>query len=243
MKLALLSSRDAPIRILALATATVFSCLIAFQAYTFWGSLHTTGAPTTVRTTAPQKSNQNSPDIGRLAATHLFGDVENLVPQYSEAKEDKSLNLTLRGIVADSADNASLAIIQSGPNNEETFALGDNVFNKGKLDFVAADHVILARSNGQLTRLQLPEQETTGLTSEEYQPPSLPEPEYMEPEITEPVTSSEPETVDPAPEQAQDNPPDPETTPEPAAAEPAIAAEPAPEPAIENQDQAPEPAP
>jgi type II secretory pathway component PulC len=241
MKLALLSSRDAPSKILAIAATAMFSSLIAYQAYTLWNSLQTADAPIAVNAKPAQKPDQTAPDIGRLAATHLFGDVENLAPQYSEAKEDKSLNLTLRGIVANSGGNTSLAIIQSSPNNEETFALGDNVFNKGKLDFVAADHVILARSNGQLTRLQLPEQESSGLISEEFLPQAQPEPEYVEPIAAEPISITEPETVAPEAEQAVDTPPDPDPVSEAPAPEPELTAEP--EPEIETQEPALEPAP
>jgi len=231
MKLALPSSREATKKLPAYATAAVFACLIAFQLYVFLQSLQTEEAPVSVRTRPPQKPDQASPDIGRLAASHLFGDVENIVPQYSEVKEDKSLNLTLRGIVANSGGNTSLAIIESSPNNEETFAIGDNVFNKGKLDFVGADHVILARSNGQLTKLQLPEQETSGMVTEEYLPLAQPEPEYVEPVANEPETAAAAQSSENLPQEAAAP-----AEPEPPVEIPAEA-----EPVIENQDQAPAP--
>ena len=187
MKFALSAGRDAAVTLPAIAIAALFVCLIVYQAYSFWEDQQALRTPLAGVAKPAQTAHQNAPDIGKLAAKHLFGDVENQAPQYSEVKEDKTLNLTLRGIVAAEGSSTSHAIIQSGPNNEETFALGDNVFSKGKLDFIASDHVILARSNGQLARLQLPEEESSGLSSEEYLPPATsyiePDNSYVEPEM------------------------------------------------------------
>jgi type II secretory pathway component PulC len=213
MKTGLPAGRDALTKLTARTIATVFICLIALQPYVFWKSLRQFEALPTTRPVPASSTIHDALD----AARHLFGDIEKTVPQDSEIKEDKSLNLTLRGIVANSGGNTSLAIIESKPGGEDTFALGDNVFNKGKLNFIAVDHAILIRNDGRLARLQLPEQESIETGNEDYLPQSQPanvEPVYTEPEA-------------PAPEQTPDSNPAPK---------PAIAVQP--EPESENQNQA-----
>ena len=195
--------------------AVVFICLIALQIYVFWNSLQQVETRPDPRPVPASNTGQTALDAGRLAATHLFGDIEKAVPQDSEVKEDKSLNLTLRGIVANSGGNTSLAIIESKPGVEDTFALGDNVYNKGKLNSIAVDYVILMRNDGRLARLQLPEQESIETGNEDYLPQS--QPAYVEPVYAEPEA--------PTPEQTPDSKP-----------APAIAVEP--EPESENQNQA-----
>jgi type II secretory pathway component PulC len=217
MKSGLFVRRDAVKKLSAMMIATVFACLIALQAYVFWKSLRQVEAPPAAEAMPASNTSQDTLDVGRLAATHLFGDIEKTLPQDIEVKEDKSLNLTLRGIVANSGGNTSLAIIESKPDGEETFALGDTVFNKGKLNSIAVDYVILLRNDGRLARLQLPEQESIESGNEDYLPQS--QPAYVEPAYVEPET--------PTPEQSLDNNPVPE---------PAVAIQPEPEP--ENQNQA-----
>jgi type II secretory pathway component PulC len=225
MRIALLSGRDAASKIPVIIIATVFASLIALQAYYFWKSLRSGVTPITTAV-LPAHNTQDTPNIGKLAASHLFGDVQEQAPQDSEIKEDKSLNLTLRGIVANSGANTSLAIIESKPNGEETFALGDDVFNKGKLNTVAIDYVILLLNNGQLARLQLPEQEAPGVSNEEYLPQA--QPDYVEPEsvapaietrepaaVAQPEAQPETETqVQPEAQPESETPAQPETTTE-----------------------------
>jgi len=208
MKTDLPAGRDAVTKLSAMIIATVFACLIVIQAYVSWKSLRQIEASNTAKAVPASSTNQDTLDAGRLAATHLFGDIAKAVPQDSEVKEDKSLNLTLRGIVANSGGNTSLAIIESKPYGEETFALGDTVFNRGKLNSIAVDHVILIRNDGRLARLQLPEPESIETANEDYLPQPQSQPAYVEPVYAEPET--------PAPE-------------------PAIAVQP--EPESENQDQ------
>jgi len=210
MKSFLPANRDTVTKLSAMIIATVFICLIALQAYTFWKSLQQTESLSATKPRPVSSAHQNTLDTGRLAAMHLFGDVEKTVVQDSEVKEDKSLNLTLRGIVANSSGNASLAIIESKPDGEETFAPGDAVFNKGQLNSVAIDHVILMRNDGRLVKLQLPEQESADGENEDYLPQA--QPPYVAPEM-------------PAPEQSSDN----NAAPEPAMAIPA-------EPEQQNQE-------
>lgn len=209
MKTRLLSGHDAAAKLSAMIVAAIFFILIALQAYVFWKSLQQIEVQPAVKTASTHQTSQDAPNIGKLAATHLFGDTQKTTPQDSEVKEDKSLNLTLRGIVANSGGKTSLAIIESKPGGEETFAPGDSVFNKGKLNFIAVDYVILMRNDGGLARLQLPEPESIDLGNEEYLP--QPQPEYVEPENVAPTSSNEPEAA--SPEQASDN----GTTTEPAA--------------------------
>jgi len=206
MKTALFAGRDAATKLSAMIIAMVFICLIALQGYVFWKSSRQLESPPVMNPAPAHSTNHEVPDIGRLAAMHLFGDVEKTAPQDIDVKEDKSLNLTLRGIVANSGGNTSLAIIESKPDGEETFAPGDTVFNKGKLNSIAVDHVILMRNDGRLVRLQLPEQESIEAGSEDYLPQA--QPAYVEPET-------------PVPEQNNDN----NAVPDPAVAAPAEAGE------------------
>ncbi len=182
MKLLSLSGNGAITKLPAMAVVLALLCLIVIELYHF-ATGPRPAAPSAAGISTPAPS-QNPADIGPLAASHLFGTEDQSTPQYQEAKQDPSLNLTLRGIVANTGGTSSLAIIQAEPGHEETFALGDEVFNKGRLDFVATDHVILAHSNGQLTRLQLPEQDSSGVDSEAFLPQA--QPDYIE---AEPVVS------------------------------------------------------
>jgi type II secretory pathway component PulC len=195
-------------KLLVLAVSAVFASLIIMQAYQLWQT--TQSAPVSiaaapVRSTLPVKSRA---DVRQLAASHLFGDTRAVAPEYTEIKEDKSLNLTLRGIVANRGGNTSLAIIGSSPSNEETFAIGDSIFNKGTLNHVADDHVILKRSNGQLARLQLPDQNVDETISEEFLPLAQPdyhedtpvEPPAVVEQLTEPEQTAEPEMTIEQPE-------------------------------------------
>ena len=186
---------DMSSKILVLAVSAVFVGLIVFQAYQLWHETQNPAtAPASLATPNPVQVKPVA-DIRQLAATHLFGDAVVTAPQFTEVKEDKSLNLTLRGIVANRGGNTSLAIIESAPNNEETFAVGDNVFNKGTLNHVADDHVILERGNGQLARLQLPDQNVDETISEEFLPLAQPE-TYQEPAVDSPMIAEQPEQVD-----------------------------------------------
>ena len=219
MKTALFTGRDAVTKLSAIMVAVVFICLIALQGYVFWKSIRQIESPPVTKPLPAHSTNHDVPDIGRLAATHLFGDVEKTAPPDSEVKEDKSLNLTLRGIVANSGGNTSLAIIESKPDGEETFAPGDTVFNKGKLNSIAVDHVILMRNDGRLVRLLLPEQESVDGENESYLP--QPQPAYIEHEIQAPEQNSdnspatEPAAVAPAePEDQTQAEPQPETSSE-----------------------------
>lgn len=200
------ADRDTVAKLSAMVIAAVFICLIALQTYVFWKSFQQTESLSATKLAPASNANQNTLNIGGLAAMHLFGDIEKTVMQDSEVRQDKSLSLTLRGIVAISSGNASLAIIESKPDGEETFAPGDTVFNKGRLNSVAVDHVILMRNDGRLVRLQLPEQESTDRENEDYLPQA--QPAYVEPE---------PELPAPEPEQSSDN----NTVPEPAVVAPA----------------------
>lgn len=175
----------------AMAVALAFAGLITYQAYNFWQSQQEAPVASITRTST-QTQTRNTPNIGQLAASHLFGKFEVAAPQFTEVKEDKSLHLTLRGIVANPDGKNSLAIIESGPNKEDTFAVGENVYNKGKLNFVAADHVILARTDGQLAKLQLPEQDTGGFINEEFLPLAQPDTEAQEAPVPDQSVEAEP---------------------------------------------------
>ncbi len=93
-----------------------------------------------VRSTLPVKSGA---DVRQLAASHLFGDTLVVAPEYTEIKEDKSSTSPCAASLPIRGGTTSLAIIESSPNNEETFAIGDSIFNNSTLNHVADDHVIL----------------------------------------------------------------------------------------------------
>lgn len=220
-----------PARLATMLIALALLCLIAFEIYRFVNRLSPVNSAVANSVISTQTRTPAQTDIGQLAASHLFGSEAPSTPQYQEAKEDKSLNLTLRGIVANASGISSLAIIQSNPNDEETFALGDDVFNKGRLDFVAADHVILARSNGQLARLQLPEQDNTGVESEEFLPQAQTDYNEPAPVVSEFPSNDSPPTL-----------PEPEPVPE-FSEQAAVPIEPAVAPPAEDNTQIIEPGP
>jgi type II secretory pathway component PulC len=216
-------SNDMMTKMSVLTVSMIFTGLIFMQAYQLWKASQDPQLPATTQPSREQTQIKRGADIRQLAASHLFGDVQVVTQQFTEVREDKSLNLTLRGIIANRGGSTSLAIIQSSPNSEETFAVGENVFNKGTLNHVADDHVILKRSNGQLARLQLPEQNVDSIINEEFLP--LAQPDYheetpmesspaaeqaMQPEITaeqpEADVSESPDGTAPLPDEPQELP-------------------------------------
>lgn len=95
-----------------------------------------------------------------IASAHLFGEAGNepvaTVQPTRQTAPDTKLNLTLHGVLAYSPPENSLAIISSGGNREEVYAIGDKIVGNTTLQAVFADRVIIRRS-GKNETLRLPE--------------------------------------------------------------------------------------
>ncbi|MGI9232636.1 MAG: type II secretion system protein GspC, partial [Woeseiaceae bacterium] len=103
-----------------------------------------------------------STDVDAIVAAHMFGvaDAESAeatpVPQENENLSDTRLtNLSLKGTVASTIKEFSVAIIADGNNDEKVYAIDDQIGSSAKLHAVYADRVVL-NENGVLTNLKLP---------------------------------------------------------------------------------------
>lgn len=101
-----------------------------------------------------------------VAGLHLFGDVVVQVAPppapVSMVAPQTSLNLTLRGVIAVSTKDRALAIIsEKGKQEDNIYAVGEQVPGEAEIREILADRVILLR-NGKLETLWLEEIETAG---------------------------------------------------------------------------------
>lgn len=99
-----------------------------------------------------------SVDIDTIASAHLFGEqaVTDAATQQREIinAPETRLNLELTGIVADTADRRSRALVKNAENKQESYAIGDTISNGVKLHAIYATRVILDR-NGRYETLTL----------------------------------------------------------------------------------------
>ncbi|MGI9237754.1 MAG: type II secretion system protein GspC [Woeseiaceae bacterium] len=107
-----------------------------------------------------------STDVDAIVAAHMFGvaDAESVdvapVPQENENLSDTRLtNLSLKGTVASTIKEFSVAIIADGNSDEKVYAIDDPIGSSAKLHAVYADRVVL-NENGVLTNLKLPREFT-----------------------------------------------------------------------------------
>ena len=115
---------------------------------------------------AGMMSDSSSPtgraNVRSIAATHLFGeaaaDAIEIIPQGPiENLAETRLALTLKGIIAGSDDELSLAIIADNRNEENIYAINDAVVPGTTLHAVYTEQVVLNRS-GNLEALKLPKE-------------------------------------------------------------------------------------
>lgn len=101
---------------------------------------------------APRPS--DAPDVNAIAAAGLFGR-HTAAPtgQSLQNAPDTPLNLTLLGVLADSREEFSRALIAQG-SDEQSYAVGDDVARGVTLQAIFPDRVILSR-NGRLETLRL----------------------------------------------------------------------------------------
>lgn len=105
-----------------------------------------------------------SVDVNRIVAAHLFGEagVEEapLADEPVDAPETQ-LSLELRGTIAATDPEKALAIIAERGGQEKVFSVGDGVPGGATLHSVHTDRVILKRA-GRLETLRLPRSEESG---------------------------------------------------------------------------------
>ncbi len=104
----------------------------------------------------------------RIASAHLFGEanaVEAAAPvQDLEDVPETQLNLKLKGTIAASADQQSMAIIAEGNGDEKVYELNDAVPGGANIHAIRLDRVILERA-GRLEELRLPRSDEMAGTS------------------------------------------------------------------------------
>ena len=101
-------------------------------------------------------------DVQAIADRHLFGVAEEpaegdtpVVSEEDNLADTRLTNLTLRGTVASSVPEFSVAVISDGNDDEKVYAINDPIGSGAKLHAVYADRVVL-NENGVLTNLKLP---------------------------------------------------------------------------------------
>ncbi len=104
----------------------------------------------------------------RIANAHLFGEATAAPatppPQDLEDVPETQLNLKLKGTIAASADQESMAIIAEGNGDEKVYEIGDAIPGGASIHAIRLDRVILERA-GRLEELRLPRSdELTGTT-------------------------------------------------------------------------------
>ena len=103
---------------------------------------------TTTRADAAEKD--SAVDVDTIASAHLFGE-QAIKDRDAEQREiinapETRLNLALTGIVSEANGNRSRALIKSGRNDQDSYAVGGDIGNGVKLHAIYANRVILDRS-------------------------------------------------------------------------------------------------
>ena len=124
-------------------------------------------APPAETDSAGSRPQVNTAELMRM---NLFGQADARAqpgPRTTEEAPDTRLNLTLRGIFAQSASDSGIAIIQKPGADERFFKAGGDVFGMARLEEIYADRIVLER-NGKFETLRLPENKIkTGMTGNE----------------------------------------------------------------------------
>ena len=117
--------------------------------------------PSQLRTPAAEASGQV--DVQSIATAHIFGEASSeavieTAPQamYEDLAETR-LSLTLKGTIANTDQESSIAIIADNRNEENVYFIRDTVTAGATLHAVYADRVVLNRS-GTLEVLKLPKE-------------------------------------------------------------------------------------
>lgn len=116
--------------------------------------------------TASSTRSQPQANVKAIADAHIFGeaDAEPVVEQQPEITENLAetrLSLTLKGTLAATEQDGSIAIIADQTNDEKIYGVGDTVVGGTTLHAVYADRVIL-NEGGALKVLKLPREFPTG---------------------------------------------------------------------------------
>ena len=113
-------------------------------------------------TPAPSSSPTRSVNADRIANAHLFGEASATAPtppaQDLEDVPETQLNLKLKGTIAASATQDSMAIIAEGNGEERIYEIGDAIPGGASIHAIRLDRVILERA-GRLEELRLPRSE------------------------------------------------------------------------------------
>lgn len=107
-------------------------------------------------------------NVQRIAATHLFGEaspedeaVSMPLARPTEELEETRLALELKGTMAGNDDRLTAAIIADNRNEEKVYVIGDAIVQGATLHAVYRDQVVLNR-NGALESLKLPKELPAG---------------------------------------------------------------------------------
>jgi general secretion pathway protein C len=112
-------------------------------------------------------------DAERIAAAHIFGKVDAAAPpppaQDLEDVPETQLNLKLKGTIAATEENQSMAIVAEGNGDEKVYTIGDAVPGGASIHSILLDRVILDRA-GRLEELRLPRSEELAGTNRRAAP-------------------------------------------------------------------------
>jgi general secretion pathway protein C len=129
-------------------------------------------APALVGSAAGASASPSAParsvNADRIANAHLFGEATAAAapppPQDLEDVPETQLNLKLKGTIAASVDQESMAIIAEGNGDEKVYEIGDAIPGGASIHAIRLDRVILERA-GRLEELRLPRSDELAGTS------------------------------------------------------------------------------
>lgn len=143
---------------------------LARLTWTLWPTRSTLPpAPDAAASGSANGQGQQSADLTRVAALHLFGQANRQPTQTRKAPVDApetQLNLTLSGVLYNEDQSAARAIIAGAQGPEKFYRVGEQLPGGAVLDAIYRDRVILLR-NGRHETLRLPE-ERKGTAAESY---------------------------------------------------------------------------
>ena len=125
-----------------------------------------TPGPALVGGAAGEPASPSTPAVSvnadRIANAHLFGEASAAAPtpppQDLEDVPETQLNLLLKGTIAASSDQESMAIIAEGSGDEKVYEIGDAIPGGASIHAIRLDRIILERA-GRLEELRLPRSE------------------------------------------------------------------------------------
>jgi general secretion pathway protein C len=172
----------------------------AWQAWGIWQQESAEGDVIAASSAGSAPAQRPVPQIA-LFSLQLFGNTKANDPgaqQNTENLPETNLQLTLRGVLAATADVAGSALIEDDRNNTDAYLVGDTLPGNATLHSVHPARIIIGRS-GKLENLYFPEidsrsgfsavaDETQSLVPA-YTPPTRPQQSLSQPDLSQPTSA------------------------------------------------------